>query len=298
MKPHNCLIAVIAFVSIYGCTTPGTLKQTPSYMEKYKTRVSPGNQLTDAGAIFTVERTPDLHYIRKEYYFETGQKTSETYYADPKTTVREGKSVTWYDNGNKWMEGQYKRDKMDGEWKYYDSDRAEKLSSYGMCVNGLKEGLWIGLDSLGNKSYETMYKAGERVGETKYFHPDGTVRTDFPSMSASIDDIQIEPGFTCNPKFASDKEKCGETSLMNYLATTIQYPALAREEGIMGTALLTFVVDKDGSIRQVTVLRGICDGIRNECLRVVKNMPRWNPGMVNDKPVKVRFTLPIRFRLE
>jgi TonB family protein len=110
-------------------------------------------------------------------------------------------------------------------------------------------------------------------------------------------DIQKIPEFPCDPAFASAAH-CGQSSLSAYLSKNIRYPADAREFGIQGTAIVTFVVEKDGSITQLKVVRGWCESIRQECIRVVGGMPRWKPGTANDKPVKVKFTLPIRFRLE
>lgn len=298
MKTFSFLIAILMLTATVGCVTPGSVSQKNYYADKYRNRIDPGNVMVSAGAIFTVEQTPDLHFIKKEYYFDTGAKTSETSYADKSLTIRDGKAAVWYDNGNKWKEGNYKRDKKEGEWKHYSSAQNGKLSSYGSFLNDLEEGVWIGVDSLGNKSDETMYKAGKKVGETKYYNPDGTVRTNIPVMPVfEQEEVQTPPSFPCDPKFGGNVD-CDEKSLLQYLSTNIKYPAKAREENITGTAILTFVVDKDGSVKDVTVIRGICDGIRDECIRIVQNMPKWKPGMVGDKPVKVRFTIPIRFRLE
>ena len=89
----------------------------------------------------------------------------------------------------------------------------------------------------------------------------------------------------------------GEEALMKYLADNIQYPAIAKDAGIQGRVYVTFVVDKDGSITDVKVLRGIGGGCDEEAVRVVKNMPKWNPGKQRGKPVKVQYNLPIRYTL-
>ncbi|MCB9316290.1 MAG: energy transducer TonB [Lewinellaceae bacterium] len=90
----------------------------------------------------------------------------------------------------------------------------------------------------------------------------------------------------------------GEAELLKYLAENIKYPPLARENNIQGVVALTFVVDKDGRVREVNVLKDIGGSCGKEALRVVETMPRWLPGEANGHPVKVRFTLPVRFRLE
>jgi periplasmic protein TonB len=95
------------------------------------------------------------------------------------------------------------------------------------------------------------------------------------------------------PQFGS-----GERELLEYLQKNIKYPAIARENGIQGTVVVQFVVDKDGSITIPEVVRGIGGGCDEEALRVVREMPKWQPGKQQGRPVKVKFTLPVRFRLE
>jgi periplasmic protein TonB len=95
------------------------------------------------------------------------------------------------------------------------------------------------------------------------------------------------------PQFGS-----GEKELLEYLAKNIKYPAIARENGIQGTVVIQFVVDKDGRVTEPVVVREVGGGCDEEALRVIKNMPKWIPGKQQGKAVKVRYTLPVRFRLE
>lgn len=90
----------------------------------------------------------------------------------------------------------------------------------------------------------------------------------------------------------------GERELLKYLAEHIKYPPLARESNIEGTVVLHFVVGKDGSVSQVEILKDPGGMLGKEAMRVLQNMPRWSPGEANGHPVKVRFTLPVRFKLE
>ncbi len=90
----------------------------------------------------------------------------------------------------------------------------------------------------------------------------------------------------------------GMGALMTYLATHIKYPALAKESGIQGRVFINFVVEPDGSIDHVKVLRGIGGGCDEEAVRVVKSMPKWIPGKQRGKPVRVSFNLPVKFTLE
>ena len=90
----------------------------------------------------------------------------------------------------------------------------------------------------------------------------------------------------------------GEENLYKYLGSNIKYPHDALENGIQGTVVVKFVVEKDGSISNVKAVRKIGGGCDEEAVRVVKRMPRWKPGKQSGKPVRTEFTLPIQFKLK
>lgn len=90
----------------------------------------------------------------------------------------------------------------------------------------------------------------------------------------------------------------GEEAMYKWLGDNIKYPQVAKETGITGTVIVTFVVEKDGSITNVVLLKGIGGGCDEEALRVVRNMPKWKVGKQNGVPVRVQFNLPIRFTLQ
>ncbi len=92
--------------------------------------------------------------------------------------------------------------------------------------------------------------------------------------------------------------KGGMQQLYTYLGNNIKYPVMAKESGIQGKVYVTFVVEKDGSITDVKVLRGIGGGCDEEAVRVVQSMPRWSPGKQRGKPVRVQYNLPVRFTLQ
>ncbi|PRY85008.1 energy transducer TonB [Mongoliibacter ruber] len=83
----------------------------------------------------------------------------------------------------------------------------------------------------------------------------------------------------------------------DYLRKNLKYPTQARRMGIEGTVYVVFVVNTDGSIQDVDILRGIGGGCDEEALRVVSNAPKWTPGKQRGRPVRVRMRLPIRFKL-
>lgn len=89
----------------------------------------------------------------------------------------------------------------------------------------------------------------------------------------------------------------GETELFRYFRRTIRYPRMAQEVGLEGIVIIGFIVEKDGSISNVHVKRGIGGGCDEEALRAVKNMPDWIPGRQGTQAVRVRFTVPVTFKL-
>ena len=95
------------------------------------------------------------------------------------------------------------------------------------------------------------------------------------------------------PEFPGGMNKLGE-----YLAKNIKYPQMARETGIQGRVFITFVVEKDGSVTNVQVLRSLGGGCDEEAVRVVKSMPKWKPGKQRGKPVRVSYNLPVNFKLQ
>lgn len=90
----------------------------------------------------------------------------------------------------------------------------------------------------------------------------------------------------------------GETAMMQYISQNLKYPALARENGIQGSVVLSFVIEKDGNVSNTQIVRDIGGGCGKEAARVVAAMPKWEPGAANGQPIRVRYTLPIRYKLE
>lgn len=90
----------------------------------------------------------------------------------------------------------------------------------------------------------------------------------------------------------------GMAKLMEYLSQNVRYPALAMQQRVQGRVVVEFVVNKDGSISDESILRSVHPLLNEEALRLVKNMPKWSPGMQRGKAVRVRYTIPVLFRLQ
>ena len=109
-----------------------------------------------------------------------------------------------------------------------------------------------------------------------------------PEVSTKVFDVVEEM-----PSFPG-----GQGALMQYLASNIKYPVVAQENGVQGRVIVSFVVERDGSISDVKVARSVDPSLDREAQRVVKSMPRWSPGKQNGSTVRVKYTVPVVFRLQ
>lgn len=89
----------------------------------------------------------------------------------------------------------------------------------------------------------------------------------------------------------------GDDARVKFIAENIKYPEEARKTGIQGTVFITFIVEADGRVTNVKILKGIGGGCDEEALRVVQSMPDWSPGKQSGKNVRVQFNMPIKFAL-
>ena len=95
------------------------------------------------------------------------------------------------------------------------------------------------------------------------------------------------------PKFPG-----GQGALLEFLANNIQYPAEAKQNGTQGRVSTCFIVEKDGSISNVEILRSVSPALDAEAVRVIKAMPKWEPGKQRGQAVRVKYTVPVTFRLQ
>ena len=110
---------------------------------------------------------------------------------------------------------------------------------------------------------------------------------------AKVDENGVHQVCEEMPEFPGGMAEC-----MKYLSKNINYPEDCKKEGIQGRVIVQFVVDKDGSIKDPTIARGVHPSLDKEALRVLSSMPNWKPGKQKGEAVKVRYTIPVMFRLQ
>ncbi len=169
-----------------------------------------------------------------------------------------------------------------------DDSVAEPFLLKGDVVAPAPDSVDAGKDA-GCKSDELLEIVGDVDDDEEWNVTEGFVvpwadDSDTPEVYQIVEQMPAFPG--------------GEDKLMEFLAKNMEYPKEAREAGIQGRVFVGFVVEKDGSIGDVRVLRGIGGGCDEEAVRVVKILPKWKPGMHNGEAVRVSYQIPFSFKLE
>jgi protein TonB len=121
-----------------------------------------------------------------------------------------------------------------------------------------------------------------------------------PKEEAPMIFVEVMPRFPgCEDMEGTREEKtdCANQQLLAFVMRNLKYPRAALENDIEGTVVVQFIVEKDGSITGAEVLKGIGGGCGEEALRVVREMPKWRPGIQQGRKVRVSFRLPIRFQM-
>ncbi len=290
-----------------ACSLPNSARNHSDFwLRNYHDSLTPGNRPITAGPTWTLEQTRDGHFLLKEYYYDTRAKTREQHFLDVAGRHPDGPVREWTDAGKLFETGQFKDGQRTGIWQTFNW-KTGIVQSEGRYAGELRTGAWTYFDAEGKPKYSGQYRNGELDGPVRRLAPDSSVvsleqwktgkMVSNNDTADSIAFVEVPPAFLCAPKFL-DSENCSEASLLDFLMHIIRYPASTRDRGISGRALVSFVVQGDGSIGEVEVFRGVCSEIRAECLRVVQAMPNWTPGMQDGRAVRVQYTLPIKFQLE
>ena len=319
MKNLITILSLVVFLS--SCDSlmmdPVEAYQPKQHKGKYEGQFEEGSTVLKEYYHQTIERTVGGKYIRKQFFPPNKQITHFETYADKNLQVREGVHKEWADNGNVYMEGQYKAGIAVGEWKQYSLESG-KLSTSGMMVDGEKSGIWKSFYEDGNVNTKYNYLAGKREGAYQLFNKKGEKTEEGTYRDGEIEEqnILIKPE-SQDEEFKvveemplwkdesciqladqAERKKCGETKMLHFIYSDIKYPRFARKEGIEGKVIAGFVVDKEGNVIDRKIYRGVCQGMSDEVARIIDTMPKWVPGKQNGKPVKVLYTLPVKFKFQ
>jgi hypothetical protein len=257
-------------------------------------------------------------YVIRTFYPEKDQITTLVTYKSENCAIKNGAYQTWFDNGNKKNQGYYENNKETGVWKYYrhngtlSSEGPYKKGTYDgkwnnyddkgrlkkelVWVDGFREGAFTEYDTLENIIKNGVYKADTIFQETKVVEEKpvellkpGTVYTIVEEMPylKQFEDIEDK----------TERKKKSDQFLLEHIYQHIIYPDFAREESIEGKVKINFTIYEDGSLRDIVVISGVCEVIEKECLRIMETIPAWNSGRQDGRAVRVKYYLPIRFKL-
>jgi protein TonB len=132
---------------------------------------------------------------------------------------------------------------------------------------------------------------------TQKGNPDAEIRIDEPvgnsDQKAVTEDVnKIFSAVEIQPEFPGGMDK-----FYAFLGKTIRYPAVDRENNTQGRVIVQFVVERDGSLTDIKALRGPSQTLQDEAIRALKSSPKWHPGIQNNRPVRVQYTVPVNFTL-
>jgi TonB family protein len=259
------------------------------------------------------------------YYYLDGNLAAEAAY---RKGVREGETTYFYPNGNTRGIGSYSQDQQVGKWQWWYANGKPKLVQHypeevkpyqpdlapryrtesfwdstgtlifsngtggyagyhdngrpeekGQFVDGYRQGQWTGYHENGSLYYEEEWKAGELVAGKSYSE-DGTQSYTYRQPAEM-------------PTYPNSL-----SGLTRYLSRTLRYPAAARKARIQGEAIIGFTVDEQGAVADAKVLKPLCPDCDEEALRVVRGMERWRPGRFRGQPLRVSYSLPLRFMMQ
>lgn len=258
------------------------------------------------------EGSDGKEYYARVFYPETAQIISLEQYKSKKHKIKHGYAMYWTEQGMLASEGNFKNDKRVGIWKYYDRKEGT-LNSVGSYRNDERTGIWTNFHN-GISTSMYKYKNGKREGEFIIYDTLGIIEnkgiykndtiysqevTPIINDTVSIEQMPMFYSEQCQ-KVAIDTErkKCAENEMLQYIYKNLKYPATARQFGVQGRVIVQFVVNKTGGIEDIYFLRSLCQSIKEECTQLIENMPKWTPGTKDGKAVKVMYTLPILFKFD
>lgn len=215
---------------------------------------------------------------RTRYLIEDSSKVSLYTYSDLfggefKTGVLHGPYYSWYKSGKKQHHANYTDGKLSGDYKrWYENGQLNYKMQY---REGVKHDTLIAFYETGEIRRTEVYNSGELLNG-KLFDKDGRELDFFP-----MEQMPEFPG--------------GEMEMMKWVSKNVRYPSRAYRAKAQGMVVVSFVVDKDGTITETEILKSVHPDIDAEAIRVIIQMPKWKPGKQEGEPVRVRYSLPLKF---
>jgi TonB family protein len=249
-------------------------------------------QLTDT---FTVPVSKAMYFkvindatdpIEIMTYYKNGNKYMKEQVSSVSPIIRNGAYEEYFYDGSVKFKGNFVNNEMDGAWISYNKEK-----------HFLETKMHYAKDIRHGKAY-TFYENGKLNRLDVYVYDSLKLSTCYDTLGQEIsciqpDTLQIYSKADVMPEFPG-----GSTKLMAFLAANIRYPKEARDKGHEGKVVVKFYIDTDGSVKAPVIVKdGVGLGAAEETIRIIKLFPKWKPGLLDGKPVRVYYTLPITFSL-
>jgi len=203
--------------------------------------------------------------------------------------------ITYLCNNNRFGEVQLSHGDMIGEGDFTNQQWVGSeflIVSKQVNLNDVSSA-WVIMGLLPFSQEQTSPELQQRLAVTANFDAaaDGTKNPSVAAFASTVPVLSVKE-VEQPPSFPG-----GEEALFDFLKRSVHYPVEEQDAGIQGIVYLTFVVQRDGSIRDVKTLRGVSEGLDREAMRAVRSMPRWTPGRSKGSAVDVQYNMPVRFTL-
>ncbi|AWV99270.1 energy transducer TonB [Arcticibacterium luteifluviistationis] len=330
----NRHISTSIFFVIFSLTIQSTFAQyfgnfknnSKNFYGKYDYFIEPGEIKLRTWYHYVLTQKENT-YILRQFHPEKMEILSESRYSDKKMKNQTGLNRTF--SNDSYFEGLYSNDKKEGVWMTYSYEgdtlgesyfengslegevytwyKTEGLKSKRTYSKGKKTGAWKDYYESGILESETNYFDNKQNGDYFLYDSLGTLTTHWVySNDEIIESVKGEIGEEINPMFGGCehiedfdlRQKCANREMYHFIGNNVKYPSFAQKMNMSGRVFLKFVIEKDGRVGDIEVVKGLCESLDYESFRVLSSMPRWNPGYQNGKPVRVYFTIPIIYQLE
>lgn len=293
-----------------GCVAPPSALENPKrftqdrpeFKSRYKVDWTAGEKPLRYGYYYVVSKAP-VGYAVRLFHPDKKVLTARESYSTSELNLLHGPYESFWDDGSIRSQGTYQYGRKHGSW--LECEPARGKSSSGLYLNDKKEGLWTRMDTTGLIESTQEWVDGKRHGKWMQYDSAGVkvnealYRNDTLVADLFMRPVERIPAVReCLDIAATNLGECTAGRIQAALLPAIRYPAVAREYGIQGTAILQWDVWPDGSVSDLRVPAALCDAIEAECRRVFTLLPPLVPGRLDDKPVRTTMTLPIRFSLQ
>jgi TonB family protein len=319
----NILLFVFIVINI-GCNYNGSMSyngyaQQKDYSSKFEALLRPSEkQLSSSYNMMKSYDSQSEKYIKRVFIPEDKTLISYIEYIDAGYAIIDGIKRTYYPNGNLNKETPYINNEPYGIGFEFHKHSLNAIKSKGKYEGGKRHGEWENFNEEGRSTALYIYIEGDRHGPYSIYGENGEIKEEGmyirgklkkrsnKSQAETVDNKKVFKVVEQMPQFPGceneqdslERHKCQQMEMLKFVYGNLKYPAIDREMGMQGLNVVQFVVDKSGVVKDVESVRVVTRAMEKATIDVINKMPKWHPGIQNDEPVHVLFTLPVKFKLE